>query len=75
MLGKVRVIFCSNISLISVCVFLEALMLQPGDALLYKLRADVRGHLGWKEQALDDYRTAVELQDPRCCSGSENDQN
>lgn len=64
--------FCSNIS---VCVFLEALMLQPGDALLYKLRADVRGHLGWKEQALDDYRLAVELQDSRCCSGLENDQN
>lgn len=45
------------------CVFLEALMLQPGDALLYKLRADVRGRLGWTEQALEDYRTAVELQD------------
>ncbi|XP_067312035.1 uncharacterized protein ttc6 [Pseudorasbora parva] len=41
----------------------QALMLQPGDALLYKLRADVRGHLGWTEQALEDYRTAVELQD------------
>lgn len=45
------------------CVFLVALMLQPGDALLYKLRADVRGRLGWTEQALEDYRTAVELQD------------
>ncbi|KAK7142700.1 hypothetical protein R3I94_012150 [Phoxinus phoxinus] len=41
----------------------QALLLQPGDALLYKLRADVRGRLGWTEQALEDYRTAVELQD------------
>ncbi|XP_050989231.1 uncharacterized protein ttc6 [Labeo rohita] len=47
----------------------QALMLQPGDALLYKLRADVRGRLGWTEQALNDYRTAVELEDSRCCSG------
>lgn len=47
-----------------VCVFFEALRLQPGDALLYKLRADVRARLGWTEQALEDYRTAVELEDP-----------
>ncbi|KAL1257548.1 hypothetical protein QQF64_010792, partial [Cirrhinus molitorella] len=53
----------------------QALTLQPEDALLYKLRADVRDHLGWMEQALDDYRTAVELQDLRCSSGSENEQN
>ncbi|RXN19260.1 tetratricopeptide repeat 6 [Labeo rohita] len=53
----------------------QALMLQPGDALLYKLRADVWGRLGWTEQALNDYRTAVELEDSRCCSGSENEHN
>ncbi|XP_077095050.1 uncharacterized protein ttc6 isoform X1 [Siphateles boraxobius] len=41
----------------------QALMLLPGDALLYKLRADVRGRLGWTDQALEDYRNAVELQD------------
>ncbi|TRY92192.1 hypothetical protein DNTS_008470 [Danionella cerebrum] len=41
----------------------QALILEPGDALLFKLRADVRGHLGLTELAMEDYRTAVELQD------------
>ena len=40
-----------------------ALLLQPNDALVYKLRADVRGHLGLTDQAMQDYRTAVELQE------------
>eukprot|EP00063_Salmo_salar_P075225 XP_014050060.1 PREDICTED: tetratricopeptide repeat protein 6 isoform X1 [Salmo salar] len=41
----------------------QALVLQPNDALVYKLRADVRGHLGKTDQAMQDYRTAVELQE------------
>uniref|UniRef100_A0A4W5M2Y3 Tetratricopeptide repeat domain 6 n=1 Tax=Hucho hucho TaxID=62062 RepID=A0A4W5M2Y3_9TELE len=41
----------------------QALLLQPNDALVYKLRADVRGHLGLTDQAVQDYRTAVELQE------------
>ncbi|XP_031684552.1 uncharacterized protein ttc6 isoform X3 [Oncorhynchus kisutch] len=41
----------------------QALLLQPNDALVYKLRADVRGHLGLTDQAMQDYRTAVELQE------------
>ncbi|XP_067099361.1 uncharacterized protein ttc6 [Osmerus mordax] len=43
--------------------FTQVLHLQPSDALVYKLRADVRGHLGWTQQAVEDYRTAVELQE------------
>lgn len=45
------------------CVFIAAIELQPNDALLYKLRADVRGHLGLTQQALQDYGTALELQE------------
>lgn len=45
------------------CVFIAAIELQPSDALLYKLRADVRGHLGLTQQALQDYGTALELQE------------
>ncbi|XP_073668573.1 uncharacterized protein ttc6 [Paramisgurnus dabryanus] len=41
----------------------QALCFQPGDALLYKLRADVRACLGWTEQAMEDYRTAVKLEE------------
>lgn len=44
-------------------VYSLALVLQPNDALVYKLRADVRGHLGKTDQAMQDYRTAVELQE------------
>ncbi|XP_030643573.1 uncharacterized protein ttc6 [Chanos chanos] len=42
----------------------QALRLQPSDALVYKLRADVRGHLGLTHLAVEDYRTALELQEP-----------
>ncbi|XP_012992794.3 uncharacterized protein ttc6 [Esox lucius] len=41
----------------------QALLLQPNDALVYKLRADVRGHLGLTDKAVQDYRTAIELQE------------
>ncbi|MGH0182080.1 UNVERIFIED_CONTAM: hypothetical protein FKN15_017838 [Acipenser sinensis] len=41
----------------------QALLLQPRDALVYKLRADVRGQLGLTEQAILDYKQAVELQE------------
>ncbi|MGH0185940.1 UNVERIFIED_CONTAM: hypothetical protein FKN15_019840 [Acipenser sinensis] len=41
----------------------KTLLLQPRDALVYKLRADVRGQLGLTEQAILDYKQAVELQE------------
>lgn len=44
-------------------LFCTALLLQPRDALVYKLRADVRGQLGLTEQAILDYKQAVELQE------------
>ena len=43
-------------------IFLSALSLQPGDALVYKRRADVRGKMGQNSQAIEDYRTAIQLQ-------------
>ena len=48
---------------VCLCVFIAAIDLLPSDALLYKLRADVRGHLGLTQQALQDYGTALELQE------------
>ncbi|XP_064192367.1 uncharacterized protein ttc6 isoform X1 [Anguilla rostrata] len=41
----------------------EALHFQPNNALAYKLRADVRGHLGLTELAISDYKMALQLQE------------
>lgn len=49
--------FCFSVTL--------ALALQPGDALVYKRRADVRSKLSWKEKALDDYKQAILIQTQR----------
>lgn len=43
-------------------IVLTALELKPDDALVLKRRADVRGKLGMKAQAIDDYKQAVEIQ-------------
>lgn len=39
-----------------------ALDLQPDDPLVLKRRADVRGKLGKKDEAICDYQQAIELQ-------------
>uniref|UniRef100_UPI00398E5DDC uncharacterized protein ttc6 isoform X3 n=1 Tax=Pristiophorus japonicus TaxID=55135 RepID=UPI00398E5DDC len=41
----------------------SALQLKPDDALFYKFRADVRGHLGLIEQAITDYKKAIGIQE------------
>lgn len=40
----------------------KALTLQPDDPLAHKRRADVRGKLGRREEAVEDYKYAVQLQ-------------
>lgn len=42
-----------------------ALSLQPGDALVYKRRADIRGKLSMKTEALNDYKKAIFIQTQR----------
>lgn len=39
-----------------------ALSLKPDDALVLKRRADMRGKLSMKAEAIEDYRQAVEIQ-------------
>ena len=41
---------------------LSALELKPDDPLVLKRRADVRGKLGKKREAISDYQEAIELQ-------------
>ena len=43
-------------------VFVSALDLNPDDPLVLKRRADVRGKLGKRKEAVLDYRQAIELQ-------------
>lgn len=40
-----------------------ALSLKPNDALVYNLRAEVRGKLGMIEEAMADYNQALDFQD------------
>ena len=40
----------------------SAIDLSPNDAVLYKLRADCRGKLDRREEAIVDYKIAVEIQ-------------
>lgn len=42
-------------------LFFAALNLQPGDALMYKLRADIRGKMGMVKEAIEDYEQAIYL--------------
>ncbi|KAK6304656.1 hypothetical protein J4Q44_G00252420 [Coregonus suidteri] len=42
---------------------MKASKFMPNDALVCKLRADVRGHMGLTDKAVEDYRTAVELKE------------
>ena len=37
-------------------------LLQPDDPLVFKRRADVLGKLGRRQQAVDDYRRAVDIE-------------
>lgn len=44
-------------------IFLSsALSLKPGDALVYKRRADVLGKQGKKAAAIEDYKRAIVIQ-------------
>lgn len=45
------------------CFSFTALSLKPDDALVYKLRAEVRGKIGLVEEAVADYVQALNLQD------------
>lgn len=38
-----------------------AMILQPGDPLMYKLRADIRGKMGMTKEAIEDYEQAIYL--------------
>jgi tetratricopeptide (TPR) repeat protein len=40
-----------------------AISLSPNDALFYKIRADCLGKLEKKEEAIDDYKQFVDLND------------
>jgi tetratricopeptide (TPR) repeat protein len=42
-----------------------ALKLKPGDALTYKRRADVRGKLSKRDEAIEDYKMAIVIQTSR----------
>jgi hypothetical protein len=35
--------------------------LSPNDALLYKLRADCRGKLEKREEAIEDYKLSIDI--------------
>ena len=39
----------------------KAIKLSPNDALLYKLRADCRGKLERKEEAIEDYKLSIDI--------------
>ena len=46
----------------NLCIpFISAIRLQPNDALAYKKRADVKGALGMRQEALQDYRMSLDL--------------
>jgi hypothetical protein len=36
--------------------------LSPNDAVLYKLRADCRGKSNKRQEAIEDYKIAIEIQ-------------
>lgn len=40
-----------------------ALSLKPNDALIYNLRAEVRGKIGLIEEAVADYNLALDLEE------------
>ena len=44
------------------CLFFTALELQPDDPIVHKRRADVLGKLGRREEAVDNYRHAVNIE-------------
>ena len=43
----------------------SALYLQPDDPQVLKRRADVLGKLGKRDEAVSDYRRAIEIQSKR----------
>ena len=44
------------------CYCFSALELQPDDPLVHKRRADVRGKLGKREEAIADYQRAIDIE-------------
>lgn len=42
--------------------YTAALKLQPDDPMVHKRRADVRGKLGLRDEAIQDYQKAVDIQ-------------
>lgn len=40
-----------------------ALAIQPNDALMYRLRADIRAKLGFNKEAVEDYKQAISIQE------------
>ena len=53
--------FCASYTRIILTIIL-ALKLKPGDALTYKRRADVRGKLSKRDEAIEDYKMAIVIQ-------------
>lgn len=49
------------VKLILIFIVLLAITLSPNDALLFKLRADCRGKLEKKYEAIYDYKTFMDL--------------
>ena len=52
----------SSVFYLFVCLLLAALSLKPGDALVYKRRADILGKQGKKVAAIEDYKRAIVIQ-------------
>lgn len=44
-----------------------ALSIQPNDALMYRLRADIRAKLGFNKEAVEDYKQAISIQEQIDC--------
>lgn len=58
-----RLFLSASIKPILIFFSFIALSLKPNDALVYHLRAEVRGKIGLTEEAMADYNQALDLQE------------
>lgn len=58
-----RLFSSASIKHVLKCFSFTALSLKPNDALVYNLRAEVRGKIGLIEDAMADYTRALDLQE------------
>lgn len=54
---------CSHKTYLEKFFSFTAVSLKPNDALMYNLRAEVRGKIGLIEEAMADYNKALDLQE------------